>query len=840
MSRFVKICLMLLSVSIAALHASDTKWIPVMVGDIVIFVPGHTQNNAIATTKSVYRSDETVSVVVDAALSGDHDWAGIYAAGAGNARANATAWNWVNGNGTVMMSQDQKAMPPGQYEARLFFHNSEVEESHAAFSVVAVFGAMGDHNVSTYTEKDEGMSTVYYPSDISMGNKTPLIFFCPGWNSQNPTDYETVLRFIASHGYSVIYSKDSYGNPDTLIARFEKMLDDNNDVYPYMDTTRIGVIGHSSGGGDTFKVLDHFSQKGYGANGRFLMALDPWFAFGMTTASMQNIPSNTNVLIQRYDNNDHTGNHTDARIPLSEYALMSAIPDARKDYQVFTPATHSYPDGNGSVDQMQGLLRPLDALLSYTFEGDQSAHDTALENGSDHPYADGVETVRPKWRYDYRCDSHVNRSEVMDIDYCNQYLGGKVYPPDTVFDDKDEANVSKPDYLASYTDPVFGNIVTRITDRANQTGNAHNYPKTQSWNADMTLIRLGYRLYQADNFLESSLTKNQHLRGSLTEMKWSGYDPDVFYGIDVRSDRFVFMKATIDKANNTITYTDMPNATFMKSEYDELKLGKYEGNLDYQDNYVVFAGRKKDTNRVTLIVYHLQNNYGSTFNQIESQKTFNDMKWYVEDADGNFTTSSAESNQMFDWASISALHNYVIVNYRSKKDDPEQEYTIEQYDRSLNHIRRLAESAAHGDLGLTSEGQEVYVQFGFGTINGEDNRGIWLYPLDGSDRIRLLPDKYNGGHISCRNYKRPGWCYANTRYLDTRDENHPKGVREVFAIKLDNTQTVERFAQTHNTAARAWAVQVGVSPDGTKVLFGSDFGDVNAIIDTYHVSVPAP
>ena len=213
------------------------------------------------------------------------------------------------------------------------------------------------------------------------------------------------------------------------------------------------------------------------------------------------------------------------------------------------------------------------------------------------------------------------------------------------------------------------------------------------------------------------------------------------------------------------------------------------------------------------------------------------MKWYAEDDDGNFNTSSSQANQMFDWASISALHNYVIVNYRSKKGDAEQEYTIEQYYRNLTHVRTLAESAAHGDLGVDANGKEVFVQFGFGTLNGEDNIGIWMHPLDGSSRVRLLPDKYNGGHISCRNYQRPGWCYVNTRYLDTRDENNIKGVREVFAIKLDNTHKVERFAQTHNTTSRAWAVQVGVSPDGTQVLFGSDFGDVDGVIDTYHVKV---
>ena len=835
LNELLKTVIMIIGLN-STLGAVNLTWVPIAVDGITIFVPYESDNGLpipIKTIQDTYSVNDTVSITVNTPLSGDRDWVGIYKVGDSNDWANVIAWNWV-GQGNTALIRDKKPMPAGEYEIRLFFHNSFNVEASYAFTVTQVannYGQAGRHNVSTHTEVANGNAIVYYPSDIANMPKTPLIFFCPGFQNQNPESYKSLLTFIASHGYSVIYAKDYYGNTDSFITRFEKMLDGDNNVLPYVDTTRIGVIGHSSGGGDTFKILDYFSKKGYGESGRFLMALDPWFAFDMNSNDMRHLPSNTNVLIQRYDNVNHTNNETDARITLSEYALLDSIDVTKKDYQVYTPATHGYPAGQKSYSEMQGLLRPLDALMAYTFKNDANAHDTALENGSDHPYNDGTETVRPLESYDYRCNSHKNRSEVMEIDYCHQYLGGKEYPANTTFDDKENANIAKPDYLSSYVDPVFGNKVTRITDRANQSGNAHNYPKTQSWNADATLIRLGYRLYNADNFTESPLTLNQHLRGSLTEMKWSSYEPNVFYGMDVRWDRFVFMKATIH-ADNTITYTDMPHATFMKSEYDEMKLGKYEGNLDYQDNYIVFSGRKKDTNRVTLIVYHLKDNYGTTYNTIDKEKTFNDMKWYAEDANGNFNTSSSQANQMFDWASISALGNYVIVNYRSKKGDAEQEYTIEEYNRNLIHVRTLAESAAHGDLGVDANGKEVFVQFGFGTLNGESNIGIWMHPLDGSPRVRLLPDKYNGGHISCRNYQRPGWCYVNTRYLW-----HNAGVREVFAIKLDTTQTVERFAQTHNTTGRAWAVQVGVSPDGTQVLFGSDFGDANGEIDTYHVKV---
>ncbi len=754
----------------------------------------------------------------------------------------ATAIDDVDGDisSRISVSGNVDTTTPGSYQITYNVSDAAGNAAEEAVRTVQIiqpvenYGAMGSHEVSTYIEHDQHTSTVYYPSDISTQHPTPLVFFCPGWQSQNPSDYDTLLRFIASHGYSVIYAKDYYGDTATFIRRFEKMLDGSNDVLPYVDTTRIGVIGHSSGGGDTFKILDHFSRKGYGNNARFLMALDPWFAFDMTSDAMRNLPTNTHLIIQRYDNEERTGNDTDARIVLSEYALTSSIPEEHKDYQVFTPANHGYPSGSRDPGTMQGLLAPLGALMAYTFEGNENAHDPALENGSDQPFSDNVETVRPIWTYAYRCNTHVNRAEIMDIDYCNEYNQPKHYPDDTVFDSKPIGDVAKPDYLGSYTDPIFGNTVTRITDRANQTGNAQPYSKTGAWNSDMSLIRLGYRLYDANTFAELQTTRNQLIRGSMTEMKWSTIKPDVFYGIDSRSDAFVFVKATINRSQNQITYEAIPNATFPKSEYDELLLGKYEGNLDYQSRYVVFSGRKKGSNRITLIVFHLHDNYNTTFNEIVAQKTFDDLKWYKEDANGNFDPDdSSQSNQMLDWASISAKGNYVLVNYHSKPGDPEQEYSIEQYDRHLNHIRRLAEHGDHGDLGLTAEGNEVYVQFGFGTLNGASNRGIWLYPLDGSPRVRLLPDKYNGGHVSCRNYKRPGWCYLNTRY-----SWNGSTLREAFALKLDGSGTVERFAQTHNSVQNAGSVLVNASPDGTRVLFGSDWNDPNGVVDTYHVQVP--
>ena len=106
----------------------------------------------------------------------------------------------------------------------------------------------------------------------------------------------------------------------------------------------------------------------------------------------------------------------------------------------------------------------------------------------------------------------------------------------------------------------------------------------------------------------------------------------------------------------------------------------------------------------------------------------------------------------------------------------------------------------------------MYVQFEFGSRNG-----IWGYDLENGQERQLLPDKYNGGHVSCRNYARPGWCYLSTT---------AEGYREVFALKLDGSGTVNRFAQTRQTT---WNAEGGVNADGTKIIFLSDWHATTAM-----------
>ncbi len=291
-----------------------------------------------------------------------------------------------------------------------------------------VFGEAGTHQVSTISLSDNQNSTAYYPSDINtMSNKTPVIFFISGWTNTTPASrYDSMFKFIASHGYTVIYQlQGAVFNSNFAIEGLDSFLTTNdtnvvNTIINNIDTTRIGVLGHSAGGGMTLTVLKHFSDMGYGTNGRLVMMYDPWFAFEMNNTDVESLPSNTNLILEQFGergNNDANG--TDARIPLTLYSLLTSIPSNHKDYYVYDQqnADHTYPYGeNRPYTDMQGILKPLDALMYYTFENSQSeeARIAALENGNDNPYDNGNGIQEVLEQYQYGCDDGNTL-----IDYCS-------------------------------------------------------------------------------------------------------------------------------------------------------------------------------------------------------------------------------------------------------------------------------------------------------------------------------------------------------------------------------------------------------------------------------------
>ncbi len=247
-------------------------------------------------------------------------------------------------------------------------------------------------------------TTIYAPK--SSIKKLPIVLFLPGWSSKDHKSYSSLLSFIASQGFGVIYSKcEAEKSATGFIQRFLTTID-SEDVF---DKTKIGVVGHSSGGGLSFKVMSEFLKRGFGKEGRFVFASSSWFAFEMSENDFQNLGDETKVVMQEFSS-DFT---TDPRIPLTIFSKLKVLDDKNRDYQIYKGG-HNYIAGSRPYEKMQAILKPLDALMDNVFNKNQAAYDEALN-------VETNETIEPKESSFYPFNCSGNSADTALTSLLNEY-----------------------------------------------------------------------------------------------------------------------------------------------------------------------------------------------------------------------------------------------------------------------------------------------------------------------------------------------------------------------------------------------------------------------------------
>jgi lysophospholipase L1-like esterase len=662
----------------------------------------------------------------------------------------------------------------------------------------AVTTAHVDMNVSIYYQEEQV--------------KKPTIYFVAGGTIDHKR-YEHLIHTLVNEGYVVVAASydgsfDAKNIRDNYFDAFVKGWQ-MCEAKGINDDTRVGLVGHSSGAG-TLPSLAYkfFVQEQMGAQGRFVFGATPWVDFQYANAMA--LPSDTNFVTQWYEDDDST----DPRIYLDMYRHVALN---HKTFITVKEHTDHATIVNGTPFELvqRTIYEPLKNLAKFTFKGthkelifpdadSESSEMRILKEGSQPSDADynAMMDAFALAGSAYPCKSDPAYAPNPREKECEAYRGGAIYPVDTTFEAAVDAPIKAPAYLHSYQEPLYDSTVTRISNRAVQSGNAHPYPKQGSaWNSDMTLIRMQYRLYDATTMQELPLTAALNnsqayaLLGSpasgSADIRWSKSDPDLMYVLD-SSQKFVEVRLNAARTDTTIT-TLIDLST---KGYDTVTTGNHEGNLDYNDDYVVFAAKKDADENVYALLYNLHQN---------------DVTWTKIVPHGLWDKAGSDPDY-FDWITITPLADSILLSASNH---------IYLYDSNLANERVLENEASHGDIGIDINGDQIYVQFIF---SGE--QGIWSYNLNTLQKTKLLPSKYNGGHISCRNYNYAGWCYINAS-----EENY----KEVFALKLDGgSSTVRRFAQTHVSHENRGATQVNVSPDGSRVLFATDWGE-GSVSDTYEV-----
>jgi len=314
------------------------------------------------------------------------------------------------------------------------------------------YGSWGNHKVVKEKEivvAGKGIITFYHPSMAA--TKKGTIFFISGWARQAST-YEYFFHFMASQGYSVVNIFNT--EPGNIKQSYQNSLDmmvlAAQTHYPdWIDTKKVGLMGHSYGAGSTIwlgkKVFDKASYN-WGKNGRFIFMTAPWYSLLVTEDDLKNYPENVKLLIEVNDDDERPDKQetwtTDERAIRAVFELIN-IPDGEKDFvRVYSSAktfqynnkTFSYKASHHvsytASRTSKGVYQTYDALdvfainrlshalIDYAFEGSQAGKNVALGNGSAAQInmdfltklhvTDTPILKRPENEYVYKCTSNWN------------------------------------------------------------------------------------------------------------------------------------------------------------------------------------------------------------------------------------------------------------------------------------------------------------------------------------------------------------------------------------------------------------------------------------------------
>jgi len=262
---------------------------------------------------------------------------------------------------------------------------------------------------------------IHHP-DTWATEPTPVVIFAPGWSPGNYDKYKKLLDFIASHGYTAIYVENSAHRTEVdLEDRFAKYEGVISDFADKVDTTRIGVVGFSLGGGQSYYYLKRSIENGWGDNGKFIFAYDPMFAWAMSETDLNTL-ANANIVIFA---TGHTVQQQDPRILLNEFAFLTNT-SIKKDYQLYLNLEHDSIYSENIIDEGE-IVTSLDALMSYTFESDDKAYQRALNYGPRVPYTNpwssGTQKVEnEEGFYGETCGHDYEAPDAKKgIDYCLNY-----------------------------------------------------------------------------------------------------------------------------------------------------------------------------------------------------------------------------------------------------------------------------------------------------------------------------------------------------------------------------------------------------------------------------------
>ena len=403
--------------------------------------------------------------------------------------------------------------------------------------------------------------------------------------------------------------------------------------------------------------------------------------------------------------------------------------------------------------------------------------------------------------------------------------------------------VPQPGYGYRVLDPTFGTVVTRIVDDSGLPLGSlsaswgsiarHRYSTVQPWNSSMTLLSLDNRGTGYSPVLLDGSTY-QPVQGPCPNYDhWdSRWHPKVVHSRE---------QINVNPAGTELMWFDVVNCVKTRSWplpiVSDYGIGSGDGNVSNSGRFAVIANQQQmvvvDMDPLSAVappypyrrigpVYTFaacsldvaQPGVGHIAHvSMSSSGRYIDVKYGRE-------TESTVCDTLCDMHRIFEVDTALVIRPHNMADSSLRCGSFAA--RPNGWIYPLK----HADLTFDIDDANEDVIIGGRSCPGSTlGRVVKVRLRDG--KVTALTNPVNEAsysHGSARNMRRPGWFYVTY----SRDPKFA-GARfygEVVAVRTDGSGQVQRFGHYHSTASFYEAeAQAVPSPDGRRVIFGSDWAD---------------
>lgn len=348
-----------------------------------------------------------------------------------------------------------------------------------------------------------------------------------------------------------------------------------------------------------------------------------------------------------------------------------------------------------------------------------------------------------------------------------------------------------PTYLGTYSDTYFGTKVKRIS---NATTRRHVYASIPAWNADGTLLNLGYAAGGVRAMLNGTtyaqLQGDQSNTGTLF---WSNLTATKAWCQNGTNNgyRRLTVNTTTGVVSIAATYAASSITRPGGGVYSAVAVGGVDGGIqgvqDDTDTYVAYTW-KASSNDWGIGIMNLSTN------TVHAERTMGNSASAISALTDNCGMSHTGA-----WAWFTFVADGTAVT---------EGMWLYETDLNTSTRRQASTSQEHCDWALNGSSADRFIYWN-GNITSMD-------PVTGTKTVLLTP-VYGGTHISGRATDYPGWVLVSQHEAGFTSP----GSGTIFALDIDNPGQAKTYTFNHRTTNVGYAGEVHACPsrDLTRVVF---------------------